>query len=374
MFFLISLIFALAITGGLVITKGYHGVLSYDNDLEGVQKFHSIPTPRIGGLAILLSFMLGLIIIKLYDHNYILLSKEWVIPVLIVFTAGLIEDFTKNIPPWLRMLLFILATVVAVFVTHSLAIIHYTDFSILDATISSYPVIGFLLTLFCVIGIINAYNIIDGYHGLAAISLIFNLLGIAVFAVMIGDFNSFRLISGVLGALLGFLIYNYPKGKIFLGDGGAYMLGFIIAVTSINTMEQHPGLISPYALLLMAIYPITEVGFSIYRKKFLRHTPAMQPDGLHMHMLIYKRCTQFQAIYRNSHVIIIMLSLIVPQVVLAIIFRTNTYYCIGLTIAYIVFYVWLYFSIVKFRAPWFLKYMLDLNFETELKGSPEAKR
>ena len=363
MFFLISLIFALAITGGLVVTKRYHGVLTYDNDLQGVQKFHSLPTPRIGGLAILLSFVLGLIIVKLYDSSYISLSKEWLIPVLIVFIAGLIEDFTKVIPPWIRLLLFILATLVAVYLTHSLAIIHYTDFSILDMAINSFPLIGLLLTLLCVIGVINAYNIVDGYHGLAAISLIFNLLGIAVFAIIIGDFSRARLISGVLGALLGFLVYNYPKGKIFLGDGGAYMLGFIIAVASINTMEQHNGLISPYALLLMAIYPITEVGFSIYRKKFLRHTPATQPDGLHMHMLIYKRCTQFQATYRNSHVIIIMLCLIMPQVIFAILFRTNTYCCITFIVAYIVFYIWVYFSMVRFKTPWFLKYMLKFKFE-----------
>jgi UDP-N-acetylmuramyl pentapeptide phosphotransferase/UDP-N-acetylglucosamine-1-phosphate transferase len=157
-----------------------------------------------------------------------------------------------------------------------------------------------------------------------------------------------------IGASLGFLVYNYPNGKIFLGDGGAYMIGFGIAVSSIKMLKVHPE-ISPYDVLLMAIYPITELGFSIYRKKILRKTSPTKPDGLHLHMLIYKRCTDFHSKHRNPSVVILMMPFIVPQVFFALLFHTKHLYCLVFIAAYIIAYVYIYFRIVHFKTPTFLK-------------------
>jgi len=97
----------------------------------------------------------------------------------------------------------------------------------------------------------------------------------------------------MLGALLGFLIWNYPKGKIFLGDGGAYLLGFWLAEVSVLLVVRHPE-VSPWFPMLLLIYPVFETLFSIYRRKILRGESPGQPDCSHMHQMIYMRLIRFR--------------------------------------------------------------------------------
>ena len=92
----------------------------------------------------------------------------------------------------------------------------------------------------------------------------------------------------VIGAVFGFFIWNFPAGLIFLGDGGAYVLGFLLGELSVLLLMRNPQ-VSPMFCLLLCAYPIFETVFSIYRKKFLRGGSAGMPDGVHLHMLVYKR-------------------------------------------------------------------------------------
>jgi UDP-N-acetylmuramyl pentapeptide phosphotransferase/UDP-N-acetylglucosamine-1-phosphate transferase len=90
----------------------------------------------------------------------------------------------------------------------------------------------------------------------------------------------------MIGALLGFLVWNYPKGKIFLGDGGAYLLGFWLAEISVLLIVRHPE-VSPWFPMLLLVYPIFETLFSVYRRKILEGLSPGRPDRLHMHQVIY---------------------------------------------------------------------------------------
>jgi UDP-GlcNAc:undecaprenyl-phosphate GlcNAc-1-phosphate transferase len=90
------------------------------------------------------------------------------------------------------------------------------------------------------------------------------------------------------GALAGFLLWNYPKGKVFLGDGGAYFIGFIYAQLSIQLDARNAG-VSAWFVIALAAYPIVETLFSIYRRKICGHAAATQPDVLHLHSLLYVR-------------------------------------------------------------------------------------
>jgi UDP-N-acetylmuramyl pentapeptide phosphotransferase/UDP-N-acetylglucosamine-1-phosphate transferase len=90
------------------------------------------------------------------------------------------------------------------------------------------------------------------------------------------------------GAVIGFFTYNYPRGLIFLGDGGAYLIGFVIACLSCLLVIRNDA-ISPWFPLLLNIYPIYETIFSIWRRKIYQKTNPSFPDRMHLHTLIYRR-------------------------------------------------------------------------------------
>jgi UDP-N-acetylmuramyl pentapeptide phosphotransferase/UDP-N-acetylglucosamine-1-phosphate transferase len=92
----------------------------------------------------------------------------------------------------------------------------------------------------------------------------------------------------MIGALLGFLVWNYPKGKIFLGDGGAYLLGFWLAEISVLLVVRHPE-VSPWFPMLLLVYPIFETLFSMYRRKVIQGQSPGHPDRQHLHQVIYMR-------------------------------------------------------------------------------------
>ena len=92
----------------------------------------------------------------------------------------------------------------------------------------------------------------------------------------------------MLGALLGFLVFNYPSGRIFMGDGGAYLLGFWLGELSVLLVVRNPD-VSPWFPIVLLAYPVVETLFSIYRRKFLQGRSAGRPDAMHLHQLIYRR-------------------------------------------------------------------------------------
>ena len=338
----------------LLISNKYHAAYSHDNDFSQIQKYHTQPTPRIGGVSIFFSFII-LILINSYKHTNVSYDVSVLLSVLPVFIIGLIEDITKKTSPILRMIVITISAISSIYVTHAIPSINYADFEYLEKLIILYPVIGFLLSWFCVVGLTNAYNIIDGYNGLASITAIFNLIGLAFIAYCVGDINIFRMSVVLLASIGGFFVFNYPRGKIFLGDCGAYTIGFVVALLSIYLVHAHRGLISPYSVLLMVIYPVTEMGFSMYRRKFIHKTCGMQPDNKHMHQLVYNCCTPSTVKNRNSMVLPCMLFFIIPQVILAMMFYNSTLKCLILIALYLLFYVVSYFRLAKYKPYKFMK-------------------
>jgi UDP-N-acetylmuramyl pentapeptide phosphotransferase/UDP-N-acetylglucosamine-1-phosphate transferase len=110
-------------------------------------------------------------------------------------------------------------------------------------------------------------------------------------SALVGDAFLFTSALAMIGALLGFLAWNYPKGRIFLGDGGAYLLGFWLAEISVLLVARHPD-ISPWFPMLLLVYPIFETIFSMYRRKAIQGQSPGQPDRLHLHQMIYMRLMQ----------------------------------------------------------------------------------
>ena len=159
-------------------------------------------------------------------------------------------------------------------------------------------------------------------------------------------------------AILGFFVWNYPRGLIFLGDGGAYLIGFWIAIISIMLVSRH-GNVSPWFALLVNGYPILETLFTIYRRKMHQGKSPGQPDGIHFHSLIFRRVLSigkggikqddwFTKNARTSPYLWVLTSMaIIP----AILWWQSTPILVGFFALYILSYTWLYKRIVSFRTP-----------------------
>jgi len=261
-----------------------------ESDLEGVQKFHSTPTPRIAGIPVFVSFFIGLWFVDSLEPSYVVL----LLASLPVFFGGLIEDITANISPTKRMVAT-LGSIVALFFMGDISI-NFLGFDLVDYHLSNNLILSLLFTMLVVGGTVNSINIIDGYNGLMSGYSILVLLAISYVASILGDDLVFQLSLILVASLAGFTVFNFPFGKIFMGDGGAYFVGFMMVSIGLILGIRHDE-VSHWFILLLFIYPLYETVFSIYRKKILRGTSPSQPDGYHLHMLIYKRlvrCKRFK--------------------------------------------------------------------------------
>lgn len=293
------------------------------------QRFHTLPTPRAGGIGIFAPFFFTSLSLLHTQSSFIYGA---LIGGSLVFASGLIEDFNASLSPKVRLVLQCLGG--GAFMYYSNLSLQNLGFGI---TLPSYIAIPF--TLFAIVGIINAINIIDGFNGLAG--------GVALIALSALSYLSLGSIEGVvllalIGGVLGFLALNFPKGKIFLGDGGAYFLGFILSVVLVELTQNPNSQISPWFGIALLIYPFWEVIFSIYRRK--RHKiPAMLPDNNHLHQLI------FQKIQSNPKTTLTILSLVAPFMLYALYFNSDEKALLLGCGIFIVIYLLIYQRLVKFK-------------------------
>jgi UDP-N-acetylmuramyl pentapeptide phosphotransferase/UDP-N-acetylglucosamine-1-phosphate transferase len=184
------------------------------------------------------------------------------------------------------------------------------------------------------------------------------LAALAYVAFQVGDPVIGALTLAGIGAVLGFFVWNFPAGLIFLGDGGAYFLGFLVAELSILLLVRNPG-VSPLFPLLVCVYPVFETLFSIYRRRFLRAVPPSMPDGIHLHSLIYRRVMRWAVgdkgakalTRRNSMTSPYLWSLCMLSVVPATLFWDNSLWMAVFLALFGFIYVGLYWRIVRFKSP-----------------------
>jgi UDP-N-acetylmuramyl pentapeptide phosphotransferase/UDP-N-acetylglucosamine-1-phosphate transferase len=264
----------------LVVTKRWHGALTMDFT-DGVQKFHTAPTPRVGGVPI----VLGLIVAwgKAPVDVQAMLT-----PILFAgmpaFLFGVAEDITKRVGVMQRLLATMASGLLAWWITdYSLSRI---DVWGVDALLK-FTLASVIFTAFAVGGVANAINIIDGFNGLASTMATLAFIGFGMIAWQVGD-TTLASVSLILAACVwGFFWVNWPFGKLFLGDGGSYFIGFALAWVAVLLIERNPG-VSAFAALVICVHPVTEVLFSIFRRKVRKEHPGM-PDRLHFHSLVKRR-------------------------------------------------------------------------------------
>lgn len=335
----------------LVLTKDWHGKFTIDSTL-GVQKFHTAPTPRIGGVAIALGVIVGY---ALSSRDPAAGEKRAILASIILagvpaFVFGLLEDLTKTVSVRARLLATMASGVLGWGITG--VSISHVNISQIDWLLS-FTVISVVFTAFAVGGVANAINIIDGFNGLAAGTVLIMLTAFGVIARSVNDIPLAFACLVIAGAVFGFFCMNWPKGKIFLGDGGAYFVGFAIAWIAVLLPHRNSS-ISPWASLLVCAYPIVEVIFSFLRKaKRIGHNPG-QPDKVHLHMLVYSRLSKkyfpgYSQPLMNGLTSPFMWLIALAPATAAMFFFKNDSYCIALFILFYVAYCLLYRRLVLFK-------------------------
>lgn len=264
----------------LVLTKSWHGVFSIDAH-EGIQKFHFSPTPRIGGVAILAGLC-----VAWFNAPQELKSMigVFLLAGLPAFIFGIAEDTTKKVSVLHRLLGTMASGLLAWWLTgYSITRV---DVLGIDALLSM-GFVSVLFTCFVVGGVANSINMIDGFNGLASSTSALAFTSFGLIAYQVGDMQLAAISLLLSSCVLGFFGVNWPFGKIFLGDGGAYFVGFSLAWIAVMLIERNAQ-VSAFAAVLVCVHPVTEVLLSIYRRKIKKQHPG-QPDRMHFHSLVYRR-------------------------------------------------------------------------------------
>jgi len=342
---------------GLWIVRYQHLHQHYtgDHDLVGVQKFHVHIAPRIGGIALVVGIFLGLMTRLWVNQEVWMLAMLLICSALPTFSAGLVEDFTKRVSVRTRLLAAICSALLAGFLLN--AWIANIQMPGLDWLLG-ISAVAIVFTCFSVAGLSNAFNLIDGYNGLVGGVGILILLAIAYVGFAVHDFVIMAASFAAIGALAGFLLWNYPRGLLFLGDGGAYLLGFWIAELSILLVTRNPQ-VSKWFPVLICFYPIFETLFTIYRRVILKKVSPGSPDAAHLHQMIFRRLVRWSVgsqdplrmTQRNSLTAIYLWAFCAMTVIPAVLFWTNHWVLKGFVLAFAILYVWLYRALVKFNIP-----------------------
>ena len=340
----------------IVLSQKWHGSLSHDHDLDGVQKVHTTAVPRIGGVGVFMGLVLGFLC---FQHLltkasgigtrevYLLLAAG-----LPAFLAGVIEDFTKRVSVKARLAATALSAVVASALLG--ATVNELDLWGVDALLAITP-IAVLVTAIVVAGGSNAINIIDGFNGLSSSTIIIMAAGLAAVGFQHGDTLVVTLGAIGIGATLGFLAVNYPSGRLFLGDGGAYFLGFWVSEMAVLLLVRNPS-VNAWQVLAICAYPIIEVLFSIYRRKVIQGVSPGAPDALHLHTLVFRRLV-FKHVRsdaarpwkRNAAVVCVIAPAVAICVAISVVLGASAEASMAIVLAQVVMYVLAYGRLVRGR-------------------------
>ena len=244
----------------------------------GPQTIHKGNIPRLGGISIILSFIIMSTTYINEDQNLFFLYFLISLP---VFIFGIIEDFTQSISPKIRLIGSILTAVMFVLVFEKLI----TKIGIwpIDQLLK-YNSISIFITLLSITYLTQAFNIIDGLNGLSLMTAIISLLSISIIFYEFGDFEIGNFSLYLICILSGVLVFNFPSGRIFIGDSGAYIVGLFVAALSITLADKN---ISPFVIAQILIFPAYELLRSTIRRMIKNKASVLKPDKMHLHSILH---------------------------------------------------------------------------------------
>ncbi|RYF75783.1 MAG: glycosyl transferase [Comamonadaceae bacterium] len=329
--------------------------------LDMPQRFHAGHVPRLGGAGILIGAGAGWLAAGITGTDPF--NVDWPIAAALLLLAciapavlgGVAEDVTQRVPVRVRLGL---TTASAVLLCWLLGLgVDRLGYYPIDQWLQATPLVAALIAVLALSGLPHAFNIIDGYNGLAGTVAVQVCLAVTHVALQLGDRQLAAMVVCLMGATGGFLMWNYPRGKIFAGDGGAYIWGMVIAIACVQLVQRHP-LVSPWFPMLLLIYPVWETLFSIYRKAARGQSPGTA-DALHFHQLIFRRIVRpavedseaRQLLSRNNRTSPYLWMFAALSIVPAVLFWNRTFILALFCLLFVITYVAAYLMIVRFKVP-----------------------
>ena len=263
----------------ILLTKGHHIEFTAKGHAgQEVQSSHVRPTPRIGGVALAAGLLTTLWFMAPSAQTLLVLMLSAAVP---VFLSGLAEDIGIGASPRQRLISAMISSLIMIMISGYF--IHSGVAPGLDYLLS-FAVVGGLFTIFVTGAVCHAFNLVDGLNGLALFIAFFASCAMALIALQIGDLPVAYLAGAIAASTLGVLILNFPMGKIFLGDAGAYCLGFLIAWTGVLLIVRNPEL-SKWSVLLALFWPIMDTTAAVVRR-IRKKAPIGAPDKMHFHHIM----------------------------------------------------------------------------------------
>ncbi len=318
--------------------KLYNGVL-LDKDFSKPQAFHNEAIPRSGGVASIISLFI------FFGIYYLLFSNtlyEYIFLCTILFLVGYLDDIKMKVSPNIRLILMIVFLII--FIIFLPIEIKYIDLIFLNSWLDN-KIFSTIFILLCFLFIVNGANLIDGFNGLLTINLIIINSVLLFINLNNNQFEfSFFLTAQVI-ILISFLLFNFPKAKMFLGDGGSYLFGSLVALNTIitNNLNTH---ISSFFFCILLFYLFFEVFFSFFRKIYQKKSPV-HPDNEHLHMLSFIKISEIFGANKGNYINSIFVNFIFCILVLpSTYFADNGLICkfwfFSLILIYTLIYIRLY--------------------------------
>jgi UDP-GlcNAc:undecaprenyl-phosphate/decaprenyl-phosphate GlcNAc-1-phosphate transferase len=287
------LLFMLATGSSLALTPVVRRLcqrFDWLDEIRDLRRIHQSAVPRLGGIAVYLSVLIGLVPLLLLNNFFTASLRESnahflriFVPATLTLLLGIFDDLRglKALQKFAGLML-----VAAVFYLMGGRIEALTIPFV--GSIQLPAAVGFLITVVWIVGVANAFNLLDGMDGLAAGAAIFSSLVIMAISLMQGQ----PLVSAVTlvltGALIGFLRYNFNPASIFLGDSGALLIGFLLAALSVEGSQKASTAVA-IAIPLMAFgLPLVDTAFTLVRR-FISRKPLFTGDREHIHHMLLER-------------------------------------------------------------------------------------
>jgi UDP-GlcNAc:undecaprenyl-phosphate GlcNAc-1-phosphate transferase len=255
---------------------------------DGLRKIHTAPTPRLGGVAIYVAFFFTLALAYFF-RDLSQLAQRTILETCkftgllagatILLVTGIYDDI-HGLPARRKLFLQTVAAIVACLCGYNIPAITVPFVGSLEFGVFALPI-----TVFWFLGCINAVNLIDGIDGLASGACVFVFMTLLLVGLNFGN-TSAMLMGCASGATLGFLMFNFPPARIFLGDSGSMLLGFLVATLSlIGTSRKAEAAVALFIPIVALGLPIFDTAMAIFRRWY-RRLPLSTPDRQHVHHIL----------------------------------------------------------------------------------------
>ena len=264
------------------------GVVSYPRERDA----HKEPTPRMGGLSVVISFVVSVIIFMFFTQDINITKCIFItIGAIVLGVVGVIDDIYQ-IKPYQKMAGQIIAITLAIIGGVNVRFLVYETPGIIAILVKCLNIFG---TYFWTLGMINAINLIDGLDGLSSGVSTIAAISFMVIAVTNGNTLAMLLAVSIAGATLGFLAYNFHPAKIFIGDTGSMLLGYTLALIALETGFEYLNVVCFAAPIAILAVPIFDTAYAIIRR-IINRIPITEADKNHTHHKLMRKGFKYRTV------------------------------------------------------------------------------